>query len=114
MHISHVSCSIADLCFCSNIANAVSSTLLKDVGITQDQYNTGQGLLYLGIVLLEVPSQMVVQRIGPQKWLTFQVLAFGLVATFQMFMNSYGSFLATRILLGVCECGCKLDLSVAT
>lgn len=56
---------------------------------------------------------MVVQRIGPQKWLTFQVLAFGLVATFQMFMNSYGSFLATRILLGVCECGCKLDLSVA-
>lgn len=56
MHISHVSCSIADLCFCSNIANAVSSTLLKDVGITQDQYNTGQGLLYLGIVLLEYVS----------------------------------------------------------
>ncbi|KAE8541474.1 hypothetical protein D1P53_002835 [Cryptococcus gattii VGV] len=88
-----------------NVANAVSSTLFKDVGITQNQYNTGQGLLYLGIVLLEVPSQMVVQRIGPQKWLTFQVLAFGLVATFQMFMNSYGSFLATRILLGICECG---------
>lgn len=45
--------SLTALCFCSNVANAVSSTLFKDVGITQNQYNTGQGLLYLGIVLLE-------------------------------------------------------------
>jgi len=38
---------------CSNIGNAVSSTLLKDIHIDQNQYNTGQGLLYLGIILLE-------------------------------------------------------------
>jgi hypothetical protein len=53
---------------------------------------------------------MVIQRVGPQKWLTFQVFCFGLIATLQMFMKSYGSFLATRILLGVVECGCKFRI----
>ncbi|KAL1408073.1 hypothetical protein Q8F55_004871 [Vanrija albida] len=85
-----------------NIANAVSSTLLKDVGINQNQFNTGQGLLYLGIVLLEVPSQMILQRVGPQKWISAQVFMFGL---FQLFMHNYSSYLGTRILLGITECG---------
>lgn len=36
-----------------NIANAITGTFFKDVHLTQDQFNTGQGILYLGIVLLE-------------------------------------------------------------
>lgn len=40
-----------------------------------------------------------------QIWISFQVLAFGLVATFQAFQHDYGSFLTTRILLGLTECG---------
>ncbi|GAA6055296.1 hypothetical protein JCM3770_004825 [Rhodotorula araucariae] len=88
-----------------NISNALTSTLLKDVGIDQDQFNTGQGLLYLGIVLLEIPSQVVLQKVGPARWISFQILAFGLVATFQAWMTGYGSYLATRILLGVTESG---------
>lgn len=72
------------------MANAVSSTLFKDISIDQNDYNTGQGLVYMGIVLLEcvtrypihdleaaaytrIPSQIVLQKLGPQKWLTFQV-----------------------------------------
>lgn len=35
------------------MANAVSSTLFQDIGIDQNDYNTGQGLVYMGIVLLE-------------------------------------------------------------
>ncbi|BGP19086.1 hypothetical protein JCM10213v2_007173 [Rhodosporidiobolus nylandii] len=64
-----------------NIANAVTNTLFKDVGLTQNQYNSGQGLLYLGIVLLEIPSQLVLLRVGAARWISVQVLAFGLVAT---------------------------------
>ncbi|GAA6044205.1 hypothetical protein JCM8097_004671 [Rhodosporidiobolus ruineniae] len=88
-----------------NISNAITSTLLKDVGITQNNFNTGQGVLYLGIVLLEIPSQVILQRVGPSRWISAQILAFGLVSTFQAWMNGYGSFLATRILLGVTESG---------
>ncbi|GAA6007189.1 hypothetical protein JCM10207_001538 [Rhodosporidiobolus poonsookiae] len=88
-----------------NISAAITNTLFKDVGIDQDQFNTGQGLLYLGIVLLEIPSQLVLQRVGPSRWISVQILAFGLVATFQAWMNNYGSYLATRILLGCVESG---------
>ncbi|GAA6004337.1 uncharacterized protein JCM10292_001431 [Rhodotorula paludigena] len=88
-----------------NISNALTSSLLKDVGIDQTQFNTGQGLLYLGIVLLEIPSQVVLQRVGPARWISLQVLAFGLVGTFQAWMHNYGSYLATRILLGCVESG---------
>jgi len=50
---------------------------------------------------------MALQRIGAQKWLTFQVFCFGFVATFQLFMKNYSHFLATRVLLGITECGCR-------
>ncbi|KAH7098810.1 alternative sulfate transporter [Auriculariales sp. MPI-PUGE-AT-0066] len=71
-----------------NIGNALTDNFRGDVGINQDQYNVGQQLLSTGI-----------------KWLSFQVLAFGLVSTFQAFQHGYGSFLATRLLLGLTESG---------
>lgn len=88
-----------------NISNALTDGFLRDVGITQDQFNTGQSLLYLGIILLEIPSNWCLQIVGPQIWISFQVLAFGLVATLQAFQKGYGGYLATRIMLGVTECG---------
>jgi len=78
---------------------------MKDVGITQDQFNVGQQMLSLGIVLFEIPSNMILYRVGPGKWLTLQLFFFGTVSTFQAFQNSYGSFIATRFLLGVSESG---------
>ena len=44
---------------------ALSDGFLTDVGIGQDQFNTGQALLYLGIILLEVPSTYMLMWIGP-------------------------------------------------
>ena len=85
--------------------NAITDTLLQDVGITQNQLNIGQQMLSLGIVLFESPSQALLYRFGPGRWLTMQLFLFGLVATFQSFMRSYGAFIATRFLLGVTESG---------
>ncbi|KAL2072979.1 hypothetical protein VTL71DRAFT_10303 [Oculimacula yallundae] len=88
-----------------NIANALTDNFFKDVGITQDQFNVGQQMLSLGIVLFEIPSNMILYRVGPGKWLTLQLFLFGTVSTFQAFQNSYGSFIASRFLLGVTESG---------
>ncbi|KAM7205756.1 Major facilitator superfamily domain containing protein [Naviculisporaceae sp. PSN 640] len=88
-----------------NISNAITDTLFEDVHITQNQFNVGQQMLSLGIVLFEIPSNMILYRVGPGKWLTLQLFLFGTVATFQAFMNSYGSFIATRLLLGITESG---------
>jgi MFS family permease len=62
-------------------------------------------MLSLGIVLFEIPSNMALYRVGPGKWLTLQLFLFGIVSTFQAFMNNYGSFVATRLLLGITESG---------
>ena len=88
-----------------NIANAITDNFMKDVGINQDQFNVGQQMLSLGIVLFEIPSNMILYRVGPGRWLTLQLFFFGTVSTFQAFQNSYGSFIATRFLLGVSESG---------
>ncbi|PSN69523.1 alternative sulfate transporter [Corynespora cassiicola Philippines] len=88
-----------------NIANALTDFFFRDVGITQNQFNIGQQLLSLGIVLLEIPSNYILYRVGPTKWISFQIFAWGLVSTFQAFQKGFGAFLATRLLLGMCESG---------
>ncbi len=42
----------------ANVSGVLTSTFLKDTGITRDQANTGVSLLWLGIVLLEIPSNV--------------------------------------------------------
>lgn len=81
------------------------SMKFEDVGITQDQFNVGQQLLSLGIVLLEIPSNMLLYKLGPGKWMSTQVMAFGVISTFQAFQSNYAGFLVTRLLLGCSESG---------
>ena len=88
-----------------NIANAITDDFMEDIGVTQNQFNVGQQMLSLGIVLFEIPSNMILYRVGPGKWLTLQLFLFGIVSTFQAFQNNYGSFVATRFLLGITESG---------
>lgn len=56
-----------------NMANAITDDFMEDIGITQDQFNVGQQMLSLGIVLFEIPSNMILYRVGPGKWLTLQL-----------------------------------------
>ncbi|KAJ5129143.1 Major facilitator superfamily domain general substrate transporter [Penicillium bovifimosum] len=88
-----------------NISAVLTSTITKDLNITTNQINIGSQLLSAGIVLSEIPSNIILQRIGPRKWLSGQLFAWGLVATFQAFVKSYPAYLVTRILLGLCEGG---------
>ncbi|KAI9765524.1 MAG: hypothetical protein M1840_007350 [Geoglossum simile] len=88
-----------------NIANAITDNFMKDVGITQNKFNVGQQMLSLGIVLFELPSNMILYRVGPGRWLTLQLFLFGTVSTFQAFQNSYASFISSRFLLGMTESG---------
>ncbi|KAM3531314.1 hypothetical protein NHJ13051_000882 [Beauveria bassiana] len=88
-----------------NMANAITDNFMKDVRINQDQFNVGQQMLSLGIVLTEIPANMILYRVGPGKWLTLQLFLFGIVSTFQAFQRGYGAFVATRFLLGITESG---------
>lgn len=88
-----------------NISAVLTSTITEDLQITTNQINIGTQLLSAGIVISELPSNIIMQRVGPRVWLSGQLFAWGLVATFQAFVQSYPAYLVTRILLGFCEGG---------
>lgn len=88
-----------------NISSALTSTITEDLHITTNQINIGTQLLSAGIVLTELPSNVILQKIGPQKWISGQLIACCLVATFQAFITTYPAYLATRLLLGLFEGG---------
>lgn len=59
----------------TNIGNAVTNNLFERINITQRQFNVGNQLLYVGVVLLEIPSNLVMYHVGPRWWLGGQVIA---------------------------------------
>ncbi|KAF2029768.1 MFS general substrate transporter [Setomelanomma holmii] len=76
-----------------NFASALTDGFAKNIRLNQDTINLGNQLMFLGIVVLEIPSNMILQRIGPRKWILAQVFIFGLVAVLQVFVKKRTDFL---------------------
>ena len=88
-----------------NLASALTDGFAKDIGVDQNTINLGNQLMFLGIVALEIPSNIVLQRLGPRKWISAQVFIFGAVATLQVFVRDKTGFLVARSFLGLREAG---------
>ncbi|KAF7938862.1 uncharacterized protein EAE98_001199 [Botrytis deweyae] len=88
-----------------NISNALTDNMMKDLSMNQEIVNTGNSLVYVGICIGDIPANLMIQKVGADIWLPCQLLAWGLVATFQAFIKNKSGFLATRFLLGLCESG---------
>ncbi|KAF2023236.1 MFS general substrate transporter [Setomelanomma holmii] len=89
----------------TNVSGVLTSTFLKDTYMTRDQANTGVSLLWFGIVLMEIPSNIVLHRIGPHNWIPVQVIVWGLVEVLQMFVTNASGWYAARLFLGIAESG---------
>ncbi|KFY93212.1 hypothetical protein V500_03825 [Pseudogymnoascus sp. VKM F-4518 (FW-2643)] len=88
-----------------NLASALTAGLKNDIKITQADVNLGNQMMFLGIVVLEIPSNMLLQRIGPRIYISIQVIIFGLIATLQIFVRDRTGFLIIRSFLGLAEAG---------
>ncbi|KAK7987472.1 hypothetical protein PG989_007787 [Apiospora arundinis] len=88
-----------------NLASALTAGFTSDINVDQNTINLGNQLMYLGVVLLEIPSNLLLQRIGPQRWISGQVLTFGFVAICQVFITNRTGFLVSRAVLGLTESG---------
>ncbi|KAH6687188.1 alternative sulfate transporter [Plectosphaerella plurivora] len=89
----------------SNMSNAMTDTIVEDLGITRNDVNLGSQLMSAGIIIAEIPSNIILQRLGAPIWLTFQMFVWGTIALTQAWCTNLDSFLATRFLLGVFEGG---------
>ncbi|MFI9627461.1 MFS transporter [Streptomyces sp. NPDC052042] len=77
----------------------------EDIGISEAVYGLGAGIFFLGYVLFEVPSNLILARIGTRKTIVRIMLLWGLTSTAMVFVHDTTSFLILRFVLGVFEAG---------
>ncbi|RDW78914.1 uncharacterized protein DSM5745_05766 [Aspergillus mulundensis] len=88
-----------------NLSNSLTSTITQDLNISTNQVNVASQIFLVGVVIFELPSNILMQIFSPHLWLSAQIFIWGTIATFESFIKTYGSLLATRFLLGLFEAG---------
>ncbi len=87
-----------------NLAYA-ALTMNVDLGLTATMYSLGASIFFLGYVPFEVPSNLILERVGARVWIARIMITWGLVSSGMAFMTGFYSFLSLRFLLGVAEAG---------
>jgi ACS family tartrate transporter-like MFS transporter len=77
----------------------------RDLHFSASVYGFGAGMFFIGYALCEVPSNLLLLRFGPRRWLARIMLTWGLLATSMMFVRTALEFDVLRFLLGMAEAG---------
>lgn len=98
------------LCYVLNYIDRVNISFAHlqfkaDIGLTEAAYGLGVGVFYIGYVLFEVPSNLLLRRIGPRRTIARIMVLWGLVSVSMMFVRNPTQFYIARIALGVAEAG---------
>jgi len=75
------------------------------LNFSNEVYGTGAGIFFLGYFLFEVPSNLIMERVGARRWIARIMFTWGLLSSAMMFVRSPASFYTLRFLLGVAEAG---------
>lgn len=79
--------------------------MLQDLGLSDAVFGVGAGIFYLGYLLFEVPSNLLLERIGARKTMARIAILWGMTTIAMMFVTSATSFFLLRFLLGAFEAG---------
>jgi ACS family tartrate transporter-like MFS transporter len=111
--MSRVSRRLIPLLFCLYIVCFIDRTnvsvaalqMNRDLAFSAAVYGLGAGIFFLGYALFEVPSNLILARVGARRWIGRIAITWGLLAVGMMFVRTAGSFYTMRFLLGVAEAG---------
>jgi MFS transporter, ACS family, tartrate transporter len=80
-------------------------TMNKDIGLSQWAYGLSSTAFYLGYCLFEVPSNVILEKVGARLWIARIMITWGIASGATAFVVGPNSFLAVRFLLGLAEAG---------
>ena len=89
----------------TNIGIARLQMVDQQAILDEEAYALGAGIFYVGYLLFEVPSNMILLRMGARAWIARILISWGLVSSAMMFVTGPWSFAILRVLLGVAEAG---------
>ncbi len=79
--------------------------LKADLHMSDAVYGTGAGLFFVGSALFDIPSNLILARVGPRRWMARIMISWGAVAASMSLMGSAHMFYMLRFLLGITEAG---------
>ena len=79
--------------------------MLQDLKFSETIYGLGAGIFFIGYFLFEVPSNVILHRVGARVWIARIMVTWGVISAGMMFVESATSFYVMRFLLGVAEAG---------
>src|SRR4051795_8901796 len=80
-------------------------SMSSDLGLSPSAFGLGAGLFFIGYFLFEVPSNLILERVGARRWIARVMITWGILSTCFAFVVGQNSFYALRFLLGVAEAG---------
>lgn len=79
--------------------------MLSDLKLSDTVYGLGAGLFFIGYFFFEIPSNILLSKIGARTWMARIMVTWGIISSCMMFVNSAGTFYVLRLLLGIAEAG---------
>ncbi|WP_233838483.1 MFS transporter [Paraburkholderia sp. ZP32-5] len=79
--------------------------MLDSLGFNETVYGLGAGIFFIGYFIFEVPSNLILYRVGPRRWIARIAITWGLLSVAMMFVRTPLAFYVLRFLLGAAEAG---------
>ncbi|WP_432260006.1 MFS transporter [Cupriavidus sp. TMH.W2] len=79
--------------------------MAQDLAFTETVFGLGAGLFFIGYFLFEVPSNLLMHRIGARIWIARIMITWGIISALFLFVKTPTQFYAMRFLLGLAEAG---------
>lgn len=84
---------------------AAKLQMAVDLGLSDTVYGIGAGIFFVGCFLFEVPSNLMLHRVGARVWIARIMVTWGIVSAAAAWVHSPATFYLQRLILGVAEAG---------
>ncbi|MPW23271.1 putative tartrate transporter [Paraburkholderia piptadeniae] len=98
------------ICFICAYLDRVNISFAKlqmqsDLGLSDAAYGLGAGIFFIGYFLFEIPSNVILERVGARKWIARIMISWGIASALMMFVRGETWFYVLRFVIGATEAG---------